>query len=76
MAEAKICISTEDEIKLLEERVAELKKEVDSMEKYKTYKKGSDEMTILFKAFEDSGFSRKETMELVRLGMMQNMKLF
>lgn len=76
MAEAKIYIRTEDEIKLLEEKVAELKKEIDNMEKYKIYKKCSDEMAIVFKAFEESGFSREEIMELVRLGMMQNMKLF
>lgn len=59
-------------IKELEEKIEELKKEVDKMDKYKGYKDAADEFALLFKAFKDAGFSRAETIELMKMGMESN----
>lgn len=56
----------------LEEKIEELKKEVDMMDKYKGYKEAADEMALIIKSFEDAGFSRAEAMEIIKMGMESN----
>ena len=72
VTENKEFVTTEEMIEKLENRIVELKKEVDGMAKYKGYKEAADEMALVIKAFEDAGFSRKEAMEVIKMGMEMN----
>lgn len=72
VTENKEIVTAEEMIEKLENRIVELKKEVEGMEKYKKYKEAADETAIIFKAFEDSGFSREETLKIMEFGLEQN----
>lgn len=72
VTENKEIVTAEEMIEKLENRIAELKKEVEGMEKYKGYKEAADEMAMIFKAFEDSGFSREETLKIMGFSIEQN----
>ena len=62
---AKLTLTTEEEIRLLQEKIQELKKEVDSMEKYKSFKKATDDVYLLKQSFVDSGFTEEQAMQMV-----------
>ena len=65
--ETSLYASAEEELELLQERIDTLKEEIDSMEKYKTYRKTADELYMMKKSFEDAGFTNEEAMELFKM---------
>lgn len=72
VTENKEVVTAEEMIEKLENRIVELKKEVEGMEKYKKYKEAADEMALVIKSFEDAGFSRAEAMEIIKMEMEMN----
>lgn len=62
-----------ERIEQLEKEKAELESVIKNQEKYESFKKSSDDIALVMKAFVDSGFSRSEAMQLMSMAMMQNM---
>lgn len=65
--ETSLYASAEEELELLQERIDTLKEEIDSMEKYKTYRNMADELYMMKKSFEDAGFTSEEAIELFKM---------
>lgn len=53
---------------LLDE-IADLKQQIENMEKYKAYKNMSDELKMMHSAFKDSGFSDEQAFELLKVSI-------
>lgn len=50
-------------------QIDNLKKQIDNMEKYKMYKNMGDEFQLMLNGYIDSGFSRAEAFELLKLSV-------
>lgn len=66
-------LTPEERIEQLEKEKSELETMIKNQEKYERFKKASDDIALVMKAFVDSGFSRSEAMQLMSMAMMQNM---
>lgn len=63
--ETSLYASAEEELELLQERIDTLKEEIDNMEKYKNFKKATDDVYLLKQSFVDSGFTEEQAMQMV-----------
>jgi hypothetical protein len=62
------------EIEAKNDEIQELKNEVKKLERFKQYEDMTDEMAALRDSFVNSGFSKSEAFELVKMLMSSTMK--
>ena len=66
-------LTPEERIERLEKEKAALELQIKNQEKYDEIRKIGDELALLMKALQDSGFSRDEAMQIFMMGSMNTM---
>jgi hypothetical protein len=63
-----------EEIEIKEAAIKELKNEVKKLERFKQYENMTDELAILRDSFVNSGFSKSEAFEMVKIIIQHGIK--
>lgn len=63
-----------EEIEVREAEIRSLKDEVKKLERFKQYETMTDEMAVLRDSFVNSGFSKTEAFEMVKIIIQQSIK--
>ena len=66
-------LTPEERIEQLEKEKEMLQKQIKNQAKYDEMRKAGDDLALTMKAIQDSGFSRKEAMQIFAITMMGNM---
>ena len=66
-------LTPEERIEQLEKEKEMLQKQIKNQAKYDEMRKAGDDLALTMKAIQDSGFSRKEAMQIFTITMMGNM---
>lgn len=73
MNEEKV-LTPEERIEQLEKEKAELQLQIKNQKEYKILKEYADNIALAMKAFTDSGFTRSEAMELLKMALLPYIK--
>ena len=66
-------LTPEERIEQLDKEKEMLQKQIKNQAKYDEMRKAGDDLALAMKAIQDSGFSRKEAMQIFTITMMCNM---